>query len=104
MDLKDVVQSVQHSALEASNAFHAGHHDNAEKYLYEIEKLVVEYLRMPSLRDGDVTGSATSETPTETLQETQAKVSGPGVQPAVIDPDTPDSKALPATQFVKPTQ
>ena len=35
MDLKDVIKEVRDKAVEAHNAFHAGHHDVAENYLME---------------------------------------------------------------------
>ena len=82
MDLKDVVEKVNRDALEALNAFHAGHHDTAEKYLYEIEKKVVEYLRVPATPAGDVTKSATSETSAEKKEEKLAQDPGSPAQPA----------------------
>lgn len=104
MDLKDVIESVCSSAGEAHSAFHAGHHDTADNYLGEIRTVIQAYFGEISEWAGDVKKSATSEKPTEALKETQAKVSGPGVQPAVIDPDAPASEVLPASQFEKPTQ
>ncbi len=104
MDLKEVIATVNEKAMEAHKAFHAGHHDTAEGYLGEV-RLVIEAYWMEKRKPGqDITGKATSEKPDESLEETQAKVSGPGVQPAVIDPVPPPGPALPASQFEKPTQ
>jgi len=86
MDLKEVVETVAEQADEAKRAFHAGHHDNAEAHLGEL-RLVIEAYWMETRKPGEVLGeSATSEKPAETIEETQAQVSGPGVHPAVIDP------------------
>lgn len=86
MDLKDVVSSVYANAAEAHKAFHAGHHDTAENYLKSVMIQVGKYLGEEAPESALVAEQATSEKPAETLEETQAKVSGPGAQPAVIDP------------------
>ncbi len=104
MDLKDVVANSQVTSAEALSAFNAGHHDKAEGILMAQMIETGEYFGERTTPAGDVTESATSEKPAETLEETQAKVSGPGVHPAVIDPDAPASEVLPASQFEKPTQ
>ncbi|MBA7563308.1 hypothetical protein ES708_04963 [subsurface metagenome] len=104
MDLKDVISDVYAWAGEAHSAFHAGHHDKAEECLKDIGAEIGTYLDEKPTPAGNVTESATSEKPGETLPETQAKVSGPGVQPAVIDPAAPASEVLPASQFEKPIQ
>ena len=104
MDLKDVISDVYAWAGEAHSAFHAGHHVKAEEYLAAIENEIGKYMTENPVPAGNVTESATSEKAGETLPETQAKVSGPGVQPAVIDPAAPASEVLPASQFEKPIQ
>jgi len=86
MDLKDVIEQVNRDALEGLNAFHAGHHDVTEKYLYDIEKQVVEYLRVPATPAEDVTESATIETPDATEQEKPAEVFGGPEHLAALDP------------------
>ncbi|MBA7636122.1 hypothetical protein ES703_43737 [subsurface metagenome] len=86
MDLKDVVSSVYANAAEAHKAFHAGHHDTAENYLKSVKIQVEKYLDEKPPTSAEVAEQVTSAMGDETLTETQAKVSGPGVQPAVIDP------------------
>jgi len=102
MDLKDVVQDVKYRAEEAHSAFHAGHPENAEKELYAIEKLVVEYLRMPATPAGDVTESPTSEKPNEVQTETPAEVPGAPVQPGAVNPA--DAARSVGTGSAEPTQ
>lgn len=87
MDLKAVIASVNDKAMEAHNAFHAGHHDVAKGYLDRIGSEIATYLYKPATPAADVTESATTVKDSETLAETQEKVSAPGVHPAVIDPD-----------------
>ncbi|MBA7630458.1 hypothetical protein ES703_37980 [subsurface metagenome] len=86
MDLKDVVANLQVTSAEALSAFNAGHHDKAEERLMAQMIETGKYFDEKTKPAGDVTGSATSEKPAESLEETQAKVSGSGVHPAVIDP------------------
>ena len=104
MDLKDVVEKVNRDALEALNAFHAGHHDTAEKYLYEIEKQVVEYLRVPASPAGDVTESATSEKPDEVQKDTPAKVLGDSAQPVTPGAAAAAQQVGQSPEAEKPTQ
>lgn len=84
MDLKDVIQNVQQNVLEASTAYHAGHHDVAEQHLRRLSLAVDQYFRESPTPAEDVTKSATSEKPDEESQEKPAEVPG---------------AALPATQF-----
>jgi len=104
MDLREVVDKVQTTAKSAYSSFHAGRPADAEKYLYTLEKLVVEYSSMQATPAGDVNGSATSEKPAEPLVETQAKVSGPDVHPAVIDPDAAAQQVVDYMKDEKPPQ
>ncbi len=104
MDLREVIAKVKNIAESAHSSFHAGRLDDAENYLMVEMQTIARYFDGKTTPAGDVTESATSEKPAETLEETQAKVSGPGVHPAVVDP------VLPASQFggsltdEKPTQ
>lgn len=86
MDLKEAVEKVKNIAESAHSSFHAGRMDDAENYLMVEMQTIARYFDAKTTPEGDVTESATSEKPAETLEETQAKVSGPGVHPAVIDP------------------
>jgi len=104
MDLREVVDKVQTTAKSAYSSFHAGRPADAEKYLYTLEKLVVEYSSLQAKPVSDVTGSATSEKKAETLEETQAKVSGPDVHPAVIDPAEAAQQVGGSLTDEKPTQ
>ncbi len=104
MDLKDVISDVYAWAGEAHSAFHAGHHVKAEEYLAAIENEIGKYMTENPVPAGNVTESATSEKAGETLPETQAKVSGPGVQPAVIDPAAAARQIGQGQADQKPTQ
>ncbi len=104
MDLKNVIATVNEKAMEAHNAFHAGHRLPAEEYLRQSLDEIQMYFDEQTKPAGDVPESPTSAKSIETLTETQAKVDPPGVQPAVIDPDAPAPEVLPASQFQKPTQ
>jgi len=104
MDLREVVERVLNTAKSAYSSFHAGRPADAEKYLYVLEKLVVDYSSMQATTAGDVTETATSEKPAESLEETQAKVSGPGVHPAVIDPAAAAQQIGKRQANEKPTQ
>jgi len=86
MDLKEVVERAKTTTESAYSSFHAGRHDDSEKYLCVVAKTINEYFGVPPTPLEHVTKSATSEKSEETIEETQAKVSGPGVHPAVIDP------------------
>lgn len=55
MDLKEVIERVKTTAEAAYSSFHAGRKEDSEKYLNQLEKLVVEYLRKPATPAGDVT-------------------------------------------------
>lgn len=95
MDLKDVIATVREKAIEAHNAFHAGHHDVAEQYLAGIRAQIVEYERAPEQRTEDVTESATSEKPAEASPATPAAPGGPAAQAgAVLPADAAQQKAL----------
>jgi len=87
MDLKEAIERVKTAAESAHSSFHAGRHEDAENYLFEVEKVVVEYLRMTATPAGDVTETATSETETEQSEETPEKAAGDRVQPGAVLPD-----------------
>ena len=87
MDLKDVIEDVRVKAIEAHNAFHAGHGDVAENYLGEISVAIDAYFIKPTTPAGDVTESATSEKPAETQTEKPAEVPGAQVRPAAVVPE-----------------
>ena len=74
MDLKDIIRDVYSNAAEAHAAFHAGHHEVAEKYLDKIGNDIEQYVSEKPLPAGDVTESATSESPAETAMEKPAAV------------------------------
>ena len=104
MDLKDVIAIVDQEANEAHRAFHAGHHENAEKHLYTIEKTVVEYLRMPATPAGDVTKATEKQVPEDEQKEKPAEVPG---APAPIRGVVPFAAARQNSQSPeaeKPTQ
>lgn len=86
MDLKDVIASVDKKAMEAHNAFHAGHHDVAKGYLDRIGSEIANYLYSGETPAGDVTESATSEKPKETSKEKPAQGPKAAVRPAAVDP------------------
>ncbi len=104
MDLQNVVSDVFANAAEAHKAFHAGHHDTAEEYLASIENDIGQYIREHPTTSAVVAEQVTSEKPAETLEETQAKVSGPGAQPAVIDPAAAARSAGTGAAEPKPPQ
>ena len=104
MDLKEIVAKNKNIAESAHSSFHAGRLDDAENYLMVEMQTIARYFNGKTTSAGDVNESATSEKPAETLEETQEKVSGPGVHPAVVDPAPAAGKVLPASQFAKPTQ
>lgn len=86
MDLKEAVEKAKNIAESAHSSFHAGRLDDAENYLMVEMQTIARFFDAKKTPASNVPESATSEKPAETLEETQAKVSGPGVHPAVIDP------------------
>ncbi len=82
MDLREVIEKVKYSAESAHSSFHAGRREDAENHLFAVEKLVVEYLRMPASPAGDVTESAISEKPDEVPLASAPEVPG---APAQLD-------------------
>lgn len=86
MDLKDVVQSIKDKADEANTAFHAGHPEKSNLYFKNIMEEIRSYFAAMSPTEVAALEAFTSEKPTDSLMETQEKVSAPGVHPAVIDP------------------
>lgn len=93
MDLREAVERVKTASEGANSSFHAGRKGEAERYLYEIEKLVVEYLRMPATPAGDVTESATSEKPEASQKETPAQAEGARAQPGAVLPGSAAQRA-----------
>ncbi|MBA7522334.1 hypothetical protein ES705_14452 [subsurface metagenome] len=63
MVLKDVIRNVREKADAAHSAFHAGHHDKAKQYLAGIRAEIVQFEAENPSPAGDVTESATTETP-----------------------------------------
>lgn len=104
MDLKDVIAKVNEQAMEAHNAYHAGHAEKIGVYFARIKDVINKAFSEYGELLGDVTESATSEKQAENLEETQAKVSGPDVHPAVIDPDGDAQAPGVAQPFEKPLQ
>lgn len=104
MDLKEAIEKVKIKAESAHSSFHAGRQHDAENYLGETRTVIQAYFGELDPYAGNVTELATSEKSAETLEETQAKVSGPGVHPAVVDPVVEPGEVLPASQFAKPNQ
>lgn len=104
MDLKDVIAKVNEVAMEAHNAFHAGHQDVAEAYLRKSLDQIQMYFDEQTKPAGDVTESATSEKSAETLPETPAEVPGDSVAAAALGSQAAASEVLPASQFEKPSQ
>lgn len=88
MDLKDVVQNVKEKANEAHSAFHAGHQDNARKYLAGIRAEIVQFEQENPAPAGEVTESTTSEKPAESPMGRLAGVPGAPATPA----QTPGAK------------
>lgn len=86
MDLKDVIAKVNKQAMEAHNAFHAGHHDVAELHLGRIWWLIEDGLPGHGTKKSDVTESATSEKMDAELKELPHPAVGPEAQPAAGDP------------------
>jgi len=84
MDLKDVITEVTQDIKEAQDAYNAGHPETAVKHLNGIYRVIQANIAQTASPAGDVTESATSETPDATEQEKPAEVPG---------------AALPATQF-----
>jgi len=89
MELKDVVSSVYANAAEAHAAFHAGHHEDSERYLMSIMLQVGKYLDEKKLTPAEVVEQVTSETVDESQKET-----------LVEDPGSSDSPVKPAAQFL----
>lgn len=87
MDLKDVVNSVREEADEAHKAFHAGHPEKTLKRFKVIMESIRAYFNQMSPAEVAELSEATSEPASEKIEDVQAEVSAPGVQPAVIDPD-----------------
>lgn len=86
MDLKDVVNKVFESATEAQNAYHAGHPDDSERYLKDVQNLIGGYFSMPATPADDVTGSADAESPAEEQPAKPAQVPAAQAQPGAVDP------------------
>ncbi len=86
MDLKDVIVTVRERAMEATNAFHAGHHDVAEQYLLEQLLEIQKYFNEKPTPAGDVTESTSSSPDAGPPEEKPAAVPGASAQPAVGDP------------------
>jgi len=92
MDLKDVVAIAAHTATEAGLAFHAGHHDDSEKLLMELMVGLGKYFDEKTKPAGDVTESATSETPAGPPEEKPAEVPGAYLHPAAHAADVAAQK------------
>lgn len=98
MDMKEVVQTVRDKADEALNAYHAGHHDNADNYLGEIRTVIQAHFGELGEWGGNVPGSPTSEKAAEVTDEKPAEVPGAPAQPA----QTPGAQAALGTGDVQP--
>jgi len=85
MDLKDVVSSVYANAAEAHKAFHAGHHEDSERYLMSIMLQVGKYLDEKKLTAAEVVEQVTSETDVESQKETPVEDPGSKAIPASFD-------------------
>jgi len=86
MDLKEVIESVNEKAMEANNAFHAGHQIVAQRYLQESCELIGKFFDEKGMSATDVTESATSEKPAEDQKDTPAKVPGAAIPATQFDP------------------
>lgn len=104
MDLKDVIATCKQEQKEAELAFHAGHHDNAEGHLMAAMLMTGKYFDEKTTPAGDVTESATSETPAENSKTTPAQPQGPAAQAAGIVPFVDHPKIHPASRLEKPNQ
>ncbi len=104
MDLKDVIADVSEKAIEAHNAFHAGHGDVAENNLDEIRLKVAAYFDLTVQLRGDVTESVTSEKPEATLAATPAQGSAAEAHPGGIVPFAENQNQKQASTAEKPNQ
>ncbi len=126
MDLKEVIERVKTTSESAYSSFHAGRSEDAQNYLFTLEKLVVEYLRMPAtpaadrqerangselkmfsrdIRDPeDVTESATSEKLIEDQTEKPAEVPGAALPATQFDPSAAARQVGGSLTDEKPTQ
>ena len=104
MDLKDVIKSNREKAIEAHNAFHAGHSDVAENYLMEQMLKTCAYFDGKITLPGGVNEPTDKLKPAEVQSEKPAAVPGDAVRPAAVLPADEGSKVLPASQFQKPNQ
>jgi len=86
MDLKDVIELVEHAAQEAGFAFRAGHPETSRVRLADVKIAIDEYFRENPISDSDVTESTSHENPEE--HQNQKPEQAPGA-------------ALPATQFAQ---
>jgi len=89
MELKDVVKDVYANAAEAHAAFHAGHHEDSERYLMSVMLQVGKYLDEKKLTPAEVAEQVTSSMGDEHQKET-----------LVEDPGSSESAAKPAAQFL----
>ena len=104
MDLKDVIKSNREKAIEAHNAFHAGHHDVAENFLMEQMLKTCAYfdgkITLPEhVKQANDTSSHEDKLPATPAQAPGAEVPRPGVVPFQNPP-----KIHPASRLEKPDQ
>ena len=104
MDLKDVIADVREKAIEAHNAFHAGHGDVSEKYLLEIAEKIVEYLEITIPKKVDVTEATDIQTPANEQTEKPAAAPGASLHPGPFGPDAAARQAGHPEEAEKQTQ
>ena len=104
MDLKDVIADVRQKAIEAHNAFHAGHKDVARNYLGEIRSEIQVFFGEGKEPWGDVTAPTDKQKPAEVQSEKPDEVPDAQVRPAAVLPADEGSQVHPASQLQKPTQ
>lgn len=87
MDLKAMLKSLKENAIEAELAFHAGHQEVVDVLLKSTYEIIRNYFNQWTPPADDVTEGAAGVKTDQPLTEVQKQVSGPGVEPAVIDPE-----------------
>lgn len=99
MDLKEVIEKVNADAMEAYNAFHAGHKDVAEEHLARVAVLIDDYEPLYPKQHEDVTKSAQGENMGENTVSIPAEQASPGTATSEND-----ASALEKTEFEAPAE